>query len=84
MAAPCCGVLSRSKAMGFAVIEHGFDPASQTARGFKDCLPNRLQDRQNGLRVDRINRHVPDRPAIFGNCFAPLARVLLASPFSAL
>jgi len=46
--------------------------------------PNRLQDRQNGLRVDRINGLLPNRAAIFCHGLAPLARVLLASPFAAL
>ena len=60
--------------------QHGLDAGAQARRGFRRPVPDRLQQSPDGVGVDLIDGHVPNRSGVGGQRRRPLSCVLGAAP----
>src|SRR5438445_642931 len=81
MPAPTGRVLALPVATRSSPIQYRLDPSSHPVRGFRLCMPNRLQRLHDEADIDRLNRQVTeDRVHITAECGRPLGGVLFATP----
>ena len=78
---PCrVSLVWRDVSLGARRVQNGFDPAAKPRRGFRDALPDRLQNGKHKRGIDGVDRQVPNRLAIVRQRPKPLASMLAASP----
>jgi hypothetical protein len=80
MTAPCGGVLARAMALGLGCVENSLYASPKPRCSLRLLYPYRLQDREDGLYINFIDRAGPEDGGPGGEAPAPLIAMLCVAP----